>query len=286
MRRALALPFLALLLLGASWSFGHFDVRAEQLARNEQRWASLSGAERDALRERWSLLRQRLREGDEGAEVLRRRLGALNRLLQQPGTRTLEGEELETHLERLPTRLQTYLGLASELHWEPNELMVVLRADTRRRMDAFLGNLSHEGLVDDADLARFYSAPWDAKVEFALQLLKREALFFEAEEPAAELEEWQELSPLDLAARQLEQRRRRGLLGRAGRLLQLSAEESSRLYSAEDDEFERVFREVVRPAARRLLLAEGLEPERVEDLVARPYRSLERIMERLLLSRR
>jgi len=112
MRRTLALPLLALVLLGATWSFGHFDVRPEQLARNEQRWASLSGAERDVLRERWATLRQRLREGDAAAEVLLRRLGALNRMLQQPGPSALDGDELETHLERLPTRLQTYLGLA------------------------------------------------------------------------------------------------------------------------------------------------------------------------------
>lgn len=286
MKPALLIPLLALVLLGATWSFGHFDVRREQQTANEQRWASLSGAERDALRERWDDLRTRLRAGDDDAEVLRRRLGALNRLMQQPAARPLQGEELDRHLERLPTLLQDYLGLAPEMRWEPGELVVVLRADTNRRMNAFLGNLSHEGLVDNDDLARFHSASWDGKVEFALELLKREALIFEAEEPAAELEELEELSPLDLAARQLEERRRRGLLGRAGRLLPLSDEESRRLYDATDEDFERAFRDIVRPAARRLLLAEGVPEERVDELVSRPYRSLERIMERLLLARR
>ncbi|GJM21927.1 MAG: hypothetical protein DHS20C15_18420 [Planctomycetota bacterium] len=261
-------------------------MRPEQLERNEARWAALSGAERSALRERWNELRSVVRDGGPEADQLRRRLGTLNRMLQQEGDREVSSEELAARLASLPSRIQTHLGLAPELHWDAAELVSVLRADTRRRMDAFLGNLSHEGLMRDEDLAEFYVASWDAKVDLALELLKREALFFESEQPAEELDELSEMSPLDLAARQEEQRRRRGVIGRAGRLLNLTEDETRRLDSLADEEFEQAFREIVRPAARRLLLEQGVSAAVVEDLVARPYRSLERTMERLLLARR
>lgn len=294
MRRVLILLGLCLPVLAGSWRYPLFDVAPAQLSANEERWAGLSLDQRAALRTRWNTLRGRLSDRSEG-ERTARRLGTLNRLLHTLGQQPDRLEVLVNELDDLPARLSALLGepgsrpAAGAEKPAAAELTRLLRLATARRMTAFLGNLAREGRLGAEDMAAFDRADWDGKVGLALRLMKREALFFRAELGAAPGQaagfDLDTLSPLDVAAHQEAYRRQRGLVGRAGRLLNLPTEKRNRLAQAEPESFARTFDEVVRPAARELLLERGFAQDRVDALMARPYRALERVLERLLRSR-
>ena len=91
------------------------------------------------------------------------------------------------------------------------------------------------------------------------------------------------LAPLDVIDRMLELRRLRGFLGQAGKVLGLTADEQQQLAEASDDDFFLVGKRLMEPKARQYMSSRlGMDEEKINRMLSRPYRQIERSLHRLI----
>ncbi len=281
MNRLAVIALLASLLM-ASASFELFHVSAEQERENLIEWQRMDEGARDDMRRTWrelSSLKGGLRETSQ------RRLATVARLLERRRARTghkVTHDELLTLLGDYPERLA---GVLDRHGLPPGLLHERMQNRTRRLVLSFLNGLTETGRLDEGQSQDIEGLPYPELISEALTLQKREEIYLYAE-GAPPLEQvdvlgLQELSPLDVAEKMREARRRRGLLGRASRDFDLSAADRSWLAGVSDEKLVSGLRTLFEPKVRAHLEAKDWSEADISRVLSEPFRKLERTLNRI-----
>lgn len=286
----LLLPAALLVLLGFTVVVELFYVDPAQQRRNFTVWQNMNAGQRAAAEEAWARLED-LGPGER--ERLLRRAAILSRL--QARAKRVQGEfldqpELEAYLGSIPAHLATALGVESQDTQDDEALSRLIQDRTRERLDAFLANLAEtSGRIDADDIERLDGLPWTDFVRSCLELRKSEEIYLYSEvaEPSswrlqAEVSELQRLDPLDALHCTEESRLRLGMLGRIARLLDLDEAEREELAQLPEDSRERRTRQLLEPHVRALMERLDVPEARQQKILRRPWRDLERAVNRLL----
>jgi hypothetical protein len=274
------LLILAVALLAVAAGRMHlFHVPLDQITVNRLEWNDLDEPARDALRADWR--RVRATTGDEHG-MLVQRMETLSRMLVSHRRRSnekLATADLERELAGLETRVSDWLPGPPQAGQGAGERVT---RRTTRLLNRFLENLSGAGRLDPEERDRLLGLPYDERVLAGLEIQKQEEIFFLAETDGThDLDELAGIEPLAVVADAWDQRRRRGFLGRAGEVLGLTPEELAPLADAADEELVRMLRALLTPKVRRHLEHRKVEPQRIEEILTKPYRELERILDDL-----
>lgn len=281
MSRLAVIALLASLLV-ASASFELFHVSAEQERENLVEWQRMDEGARDAMRQTWRKL-SALNGGQR--ESSQRRMSTVARLLERRRARTgikVTHDELLTLLDDYPERLA---GVLDQRGLPPGMLRERMQIRTRRLVLSFLNGLTEAGRLEEGQRQGLEGLAYPELISEALTLQKREEIYLYAE-GAPPLEQvdvlgLQELSPLDVAEKMREARRRRGLLGRASRAFDLSAADRSWLAGLTDEALVSGLRNLFEPKVRAHLEAKGWSEADISRVQSEPFRKLERTLNRI-----
>ena len=279
-RRLLVIAAAAVAL--AAGSRGLFRVPEDQVVANRLAWMELDAPGREQVRAAW----QRV-QGSTGVERERllRRMETLSRMQvahRRKFDQVMDAETLDRELAAIPVRVEAELD---RLEVGPGDVAERLQRRSARRLGRFLDNLVAAGRLEVTERDRLQVLPWDTRLTAGLELQKREEIFFlsEARDPAP-VAELAELQPLDVVAQARDGRRRQGFLGRVSAMLGLTTEDRALLADVPDERIVPLLRELMIPKARALLEARDVEPARIESILAKPYRDLERSLDALVRS--
>ena len=281
MSRLAAIVLLGSLLM-ASASFELFHVSADQERENLMEWQRMDEGARDAMRQAWRKL-SALEGGRR--ETTQRRLSTVARLMERRRARTgirVTHDELLNLLGEYPERLA---GVLDHHGLPPGPLRERMQTRTRRLVLSFLNGLTEAGRLDEVERLGLEQQAYPSLISEALNLQKREEIYLYAE-GAPPLEQvdvlgLQELSPLDVAEKMREARRRRGLLGRASREFDFSAADRSWMAEVSDEDLVRGLRTLFEPKVREHLEAKGWSEEDISRVLSEPFRKLERTLNRI-----
>ncbi|RKY20131.1 MAG: hypothetical protein DRQ55_08690 [Planctomycetota bacterium] len=283
MRRWLLVLLAAALLLAAGRRH-LFHVPHDQLTVNRLAWNTLDEIERDALRSTWRRVASNSGPDRSGLE---RRMETLSRLLvvrRRGNDRSLPSTELNAELAELEQCVNKWLP---ESAGAPQSAAARVTRRTGRLLNLFLEHLTDARRLDPAERDRLLALPYSRRVVEGLELQKREEIFFLSETSGArDMDELDRQEPLAVVANARDQRRRRGFLGRAGRVMDLSASELRRLADVPPEELMSTLRELMVPKVRRHLEHTDVSDERIEAILAQPYRELERTLDALVRGER
>jgi hypothetical protein len=286
MKKIAALLSLVMLLTAAVGLSVFPPVSFEQQEKNRIQWMAIPEFERDQLRQQWA----DLSSGPVDAQLMvMRRLATLERLRARPsngGGGTRSPEDVERTLDGMANRLRRLLDVdpaSSDV-----ETAQRLRASTKRRIDAFLDNLVLAERLTPAEREALGQASWDEFVKLALEMQKAQEIYLYSESSTrGEGNVLEALAPLDVIDEMLEIRRLRGFLGRAGVVLGLSPEEQLLLAEVPNDEFFRIAKRLMEPKAREYMSTRlDMDEEQIHWVLSRPYREVERSLNRLGRSKR
>jgi hypothetical protein len=276
--RALIVVACGLLLLSAAWSDRFPALDPEQFQARLERWRAMDADERAEVMERW----RRFQSMPEARQrQLKVRMGALERMRRrhhrrhaaQPGP-----DSLRVAMGAVEAQARAMLHLDAR-----DDVRDAVKLQQRRRVLAFLDNLTADDRLHRLDRDRLQDLPFEDLVQEALLIQKRELLALHADAgttgPEADL---QALDPMEVMDEIRRQRRQRVFLGRAGKLLKLSEARRQELSEALDEGRMNEVQEWLRPLVRAALRERGVSPRQIDATIEVPFAEMERRLSRLL----